>query len=185
MNYVHANGWVYFYIRNGVYGLPQSGSLANILLRKRLKKHGYYQCPTTPGLCRHEWRPVVFCFFVDDFGIEYDGERHALHLKTFLEEHNKITHNWKGDLYSGINLQWDYTNRTCLLSMKDYIANIRVKFDHPFPSKPQHSPYKHAPIVYGAKIQYATGPDNTPPLYQCQLQRWLCCHKGCPCHLQG
>ena len=48
--------------------------------------------------------------------------------------------------------------------MKDYIANLRVKIDHPFPSKPHHSPYKHAPIVYGAKIQYATGPDNTPPL---------------------
>ena len=26
------NGWVYFKIRNGVYGLPQSGSLSNELL---------------------------------------------------------------------------------------------------------------------------------------------------------
>ena len=48
--------------------------------------------------------------------------------------------------------------------MKDYIANIRVKFYHPFPSKPQHSLYRHAPIVYGAKTHYAAGPDNTPPL---------------------
>ena len=32
MDYIHANGWVYFEILNGVYGLPQSRSLANILL---------------------------------------------------------------------------------------------------------------------------------------------------------
>ena len=30
-DYVH-EGWVYFEIRNGVYGLPQSGNLANNLL---------------------------------------------------------------------------------------------------------------------------------------------------------
>ena len=30
MDYVHANGWVYFKIFNGIYGLLQSGSLANI-----------------------------------------------------------------------------------------------------------------------------------------------------------
>ena len=48
--------------------------------------------------------------------------------------------------------------------MKDYIANIRVKFYHPFPSKPQHSLYRHAPIVYGSKIQYAGGPYYNTPL---------------------
>jgi hypothetical protein len=164
LDYVHINGWIYFEIRNGVYGLPQSGALANALLEKRLKKHDYYQCTTTPGLWRHKWRPIVFCLLVDDFGIEYVGERHALHLKTVLEEHYEVTVNWKGDLYSGINLDWDYAARTCRLSMRDYIANLRVKWDHPFPTKPQHSPYKHAPIIYGAKVQYATGPDDSPAL---------------------
>ena len=32
MEYIYVNGWVYFEIRNGVYGLPQSGVLSNILL---------------------------------------------------------------------------------------------------------------------------------------------------------
>ena len=63
------------------------------------------QCPTTPGLWRHKWRPIVFCFLVDDFGVEYDGEHHALRLKTVLGDHYEITENWKGNLYSGINLQ--------------------------------------------------------------------------------
>ena len=48
--------------------------------------------------------------------------------------------------------------------MDDYIANLHVKFDHPQPAKPQHYRYTHPPIVYGAKIQYAAGPDDSPPL---------------------
>ena len=47
-DYVH-DGWVYFEIRNGVYVLPQSGSLANKLLEKRLQTHDYYQCPSLPA----------------------------------------------------------------------------------------------------------------------------------------
>jgi hypothetical protein len=46
--------WVYFEIRKGVYGLHQSGMLANNLLTTRLTTKGYYQCATTPGLWRHK-----------------------------------------------------------------------------------------------------------------------------------
>ncbi len=35
------NGWIYFEICCGCYGLPQSGILANDLLRKRLEAEGY------------------------------------------------------------------------------------------------------------------------------------------------
>ena len=67
--YIH-EGWVYLEIRNIVYGLPQPGSLSNELMDKRLLKHNYYQCPRTPGLWRHKWRPVLFSLIVDDFGFE-------------------------------------------------------------------------------------------------------------------
>ena len=53
-DYVHG-GWVYFEIHNGLYGLPQSRSLANNLLETRLLKHDYYQFPQTPGLWHHKW----------------------------------------------------------------------------------------------------------------------------------
>ena len=43
-DYFH-EGWVYFEIRNVVYGLPQSGSLTNNLLETCLFKHDYYQSP--------------------------------------------------------------------------------------------------------------------------------------------
>ena len=71
--YVH-EGWVYFEICNGVYGIPQSGSLANDLLDTCLLKHDCYQCPQTPGLWRHKCRPVLLSLIVDDFYVEYVGK---------------------------------------------------------------------------------------------------------------
>ena len=37
--YAH-NGWIYYEVVRGCYGLPQSGCLANNLLRTRLEKAG-------------------------------------------------------------------------------------------------------------------------------------------------
>ena len=39
-----------------------------------------------------------------------------------------------------------------------------MKCDHSDPRNPQHSPYKHAPIIYGAKVQCASKDDNSPSL---------------------
>ena len=44
------NGWVYVETRKGACGLPQSGLLANDLLKERLQKAGHYPTSTTPGL---------------------------------------------------------------------------------------------------------------------------------------
>ena len=63
------NGWVYFEIVGGCYGLPQSGKLSNDLLRTRLNKAGYSEAATTPGLRKHTWIPIQFFPIVDDFGI--------------------------------------------------------------------------------------------------------------------
>ena len=48
------DGYVYCEIRQGMYGLPQAGIIAQELLAKRLKEHGYSQSETTPGLWTHE-----------------------------------------------------------------------------------------------------------------------------------
>ena len=52
------NGWVYFEIVRGCYGLPQSGRLVNNLLRTRLEKAGYFKTATTPELWKHSWQPI-------------------------------------------------------------------------------------------------------------------------------
>ena len=48
------NGYIYMEIQMGMYGLPQSGILANKLLKERLAEHGYFELPHTPGLFMHK-----------------------------------------------------------------------------------------------------------------------------------
>jgi hypothetical protein len=74
------DGYVYCEIRKGMYGLPQAGIIAQELLAKRLKEHGYSQSKTIPGLWKHEWCPITFSLVVDNFGVKYVGEEHAQHL---------------------------------------------------------------------------------------------------------
>ena len=72
-------------------------------------------------------------------------------------------------------MKWNYnpvhTKRTVRLTMDDYIANLRVKFNHADPKKSQHSPYKHAPIIYVAKIHYAAEADDSAPLDKAGILR--------------
>ena len=84
---VTKNGSIYIEANRGMYGLPQSGLLANQLLEKRLNRHGYHQSKYVPGLWKHDTRPIQFTLVVDDFGVKYVGEEHARHLKSVLEEH--------------------------------------------------------------------------------------------------
>ena len=110
-------------MRKGCHGLIQSGILANDLLCKRTAKHGYYECATTIRLWLHQCRPIIFALLVDDFGVEYVRERHASHLQMALEENYKITMDWEGKKYAGIDIKWDYApvhkNRKEHLSMED------------------------------------------------------------------
>ena len=64
-------------IRKGVYGLPQAGIIAQDLLAKQLQEHGYSQSKTTPGLWKHEWRPIIFSLVVNNFGVKYVGVEHT------------------------------------------------------------------------------------------------------------
>ena len=54
-----------------MYGLPQTGIIAQELLEKRLLKAGYHQSKVTPGYWKHDWQPISFTLVVDDFGVKY------------------------------------------------------------------------------------------------------------------
>ena len=62
-------GWLYCEIRKAIYGLKESGLLANIQLRKVLAARGYFPCAFTQGLFKHVTRPINFSLVVDDFGV--------------------------------------------------------------------------------------------------------------------
>jgi hypothetical protein len=147
-----SNGFVYLEMRQAVWGLPQADILANKLLRCRLCPHVYYKCNNTPGLWKHQTRPIAFTLVADDFGVKYVGKEHADHLIQCIKETYKLTVDWAGDLYCRIKLPWDYDART-LNMMPGYIKKLLQKYKHPVPPKPQHCPYSPSPIQYGAKAQ--------------------------------
>ena len=158
------DGYVYICVEKGMYGLPQAGRIANQLLTKRMRKAGYHPCQFTPGLWRHVWRPITFTLVVDDFGIKFQGEEHANHLKRTLLRWYDVTVDWEGKKYVGISLRWDYKNRTLHTSAPGFVQKALTKFQHPRPTKPQHAPAKAVPVQYGVKSQQAEPPDTSPQL---------------------
>ena len=161
--YAH-DWWVYFEITNGVYGLKQAGKLANNLLTEHIDEHGYYQSATTPGYWWHRWRPISFVLIVDDFGIKYVGKQHAEHLLTALCQYYKVTMDWTGSKFAGIDFTWNYQARTIRLTMNGYIAEVILKYNHLCTNKPQHAPHSCRAITYGVKEQLVPEADTSPPL---------------------
>ncbi|KAL7425457.1 hypothetical protein ACHAXH_000023, partial [Discostella pseudostelligera] len=81
-----------------------------------------------------------------------------------LQQDDKVTTDWTGTKFAGIDIEGDYTKHTCRLSVKGYIDKMLLKYNHPWPRKPQHSPHTHREIIYGAKEQLVPDADKSPPL---------------------
>ena len=156
-----SDGYVYCKIRKGIYGLPQAGIIAQELLAKRLKEHGYSQSETIPGLWKHEWQPITFSLVIDNFGVKYVGEEHAQHLLQTIQKYNECSVKEKGERYCELTFKWDYPGKKVHLSMPAYIENAPKRFQHPPPVVPQNQPHPHVHKTYGAKVQHAMAPDNT------------------------
>ena len=67
---VTPDGYVYFEVRKGMYGLPQAGLIAYEGLKEHLDPHGYKPCRHAPGLWRHDTKNLQFCLVVDNFGVK-------------------------------------------------------------------------------------------------------------------
>ena len=117
------------------------------------------------GLWRHTTRDIVFSLVVDDSGIRYTNRVDADHLVTTLQTAYEVSLDWTGARYCGLSLRWDYENRTCDMSMPGYIQRALLRFQHvPASPLPEHSPHPWQRPNYGAKTQFATVPDNAPPI---------------------
>jgi hypothetical protein len=156
-------GHVYIELQKGMYGLPQPGILSNQLLARRLAIHGYHKTKFTSGLWRHVTHPIQFTLVVDDFGVQYVGKEHAQHLIDALETDYTVSKDWKGGIYCGITLKWNYMNKHVDFSMPGYIKDALHKFQHPLPKLPQYAPHKCTVPAYGQRIQYTPLPDAAPP----------------------
>jgi hypothetical protein len=157
-------GYVSCEICQGMYGLPQAGIIAQELLAKWLKEHGYFQSKTTLGLWTHEWCPIAFTLIVDNFGVKYVGEGHAQHLLKMVQKYYKCSFEAEGERYCGLTIKWDYASRKVHLLMPEYVTNALKRFQHPPPLVRQDQPHPHIAKSYGAKEQHANSMDDSPPL---------------------
>ena len=55
--------------------------------------------------------------------------------------------------------------------MYGYISDLRNKYGHLPPNKPQYSPHKHRPINYGANKQIVQPANDRPSLYDKGIKR--------------
>jgi hypothetical protein len=88
---VTVDGYVFCKITKGMYGLPQSGIIAQELVAEKLAEYGYHQSKIIPGLWTHETRRTTFTLVVDNFAIKIMGENNAEHLIKALRKYYQIT----------------------------------------------------------------------------------------------
>jgi hypothetical protein len=170
-----------------MYGLPQAGIIAQDLLAKRLKEHGYSQSKTTPSLWKHEWRLVWFSFVVDNFGVKYIGEEHAQHLLQMVQKYYKCLFEPEGERYCGLTIKWDYPGKKVHIAMPFYLKNALKQFQHPPLIVPQDQPHPHVKNNMGQKFNMQSHTMTPPcsislgrnlskrsPAYSCTLRkRWI------------
>jgi hypothetical protein len=124
------NGYIHLEMRPAVWGLPQAGILANERLRQKLALFGYFKSMNTPGLWYHESCPISSTLMVDDFGVKYKNKDDINHLVASIKTMYTLTKDRSGDLYCGIELAWDYVNRTVDISMPGYIKKKISEYIH-------------------------------------------------------
>ena len=137
-----------------MYGLPQSGKLAHDDLVAHLKQGGYFPTQFTPGLFTNKSNSIQFALVVDDFGVKYTSLAALKAFTNHLRRRYTITQD-DGTRFNGITLKWNYKERECELSLPGYNQQALIRFKHPLPTKPQHSPYPWNPPKYGQRVQYA------------------------------
>jgi hypothetical protein len=106
-----------------MYGLPQVGIIAQELLAKRLKEHGYSQSKTTPGLWKHKWCPVWFSLVINNFGVKYIDKEHTQHLLQMVQKYYKCLFEPEGERYCGLTIKWDYPGKKVHILMPYYLKN--------------------------------------------------------------
>jgi hypothetical protein len=82
-----------------------------------------------------------------------------------------LTEDWTGNLYCGIQLDWDYAGRTVNISMPGYIKKKLQEYGHIIPRKFQGCPYSPEPKKFGTETQASFPQDNMPKLDKKGIER--------------
>jgi hypothetical protein len=116
----------------------------------------------------------LFTLVIDSFGIKYIGKDHVNHLIWCINQKYELIKDWKGNLYCGIKLNWDYNARTLDISMSRFIKLLLLQYKHHMPSKPQNCPYAPTLKQYGAKAQVPLPVNISPKLSPDEIEEIQC-----------
>ena len=83
------DGYVYYKIKKGCYGLKQAATLAREQPVKHLEQYGYLPDPYAQNIWGHVTRPTKFCLCVANFGIKLFSDEDTEHLLGALKERYK------------------------------------------------------------------------------------------------
>ena len=72
-------------------------------------------------------------------------------------------------VYIGIKMDWEYVNRTVILSIPNYVRKALHRFQHILMGGKEYSPHICASIQYGHKYQYADPLDASEYLYDKEI----------------
>jgi hypothetical protein len=147
-----------------MYGLPQVGIIAQELLAKRLKEHGYTQSKTMPWLWTQEWRPITFSPIIDNFGVKYIEEEYVQHLLQMVQKKYTCLFGKEGERYCGLTIKCDYVGKKVHLLMPTHAEEALKCFQHLPPIVPQDQPHQHIKKMYGEKFKQANPLDTSPLL---------------------
>ena len=69
-----------------------------------------------------------------------------------------------GSKYCGLTIKWNYPGKYVDISMPNSVLKDLERFQHPIPTRPQHSHHKWLAPMYGAKMQYSPTDSTAPNL---------------------
>ena len=161
-------------IDNGIYGLPQSGMLAQRRLKAHLADHGYLESPHSPCHFTHITDQIDFVLVVDDFGISTQGDGPAERLFAVLRKRYPLKVDMTGSKFIGFKIDFTYSadiaKRMCAISMPGYVDAAMKRFQVNL-TKPVHSAEDVLPITYGSPAAQLIESDNSAPLDAAGLLR--------------
>ncbi len=108
---------------------------------------------------------------MDDFGIKYIGKEILQYLYDALQKKYDIVEDWKGNLYCGTTLKWDYMKHHVDCTMVQCIMKQLTKYNHIASLKPQHCLYLPNLIKYGKDKQAPSPLDASPLLDKVKKKR--------------
>ena len=143
------------HIEKGIYGLKQSGIIANQELIKHMAAFGYHPVQENTFRWVYDSRKTLFSLVVHNFCDQYCSTEDANHFLQSIRAKYLIKVDMAATVYTGIKIEMGYVHRTVILSMRSYEGKALHIFQNILRGGKEYSPHTCAPIQYGQKVRYA------------------------------